>query len=64
MKVIQKGLTEVEAGKTLTTEAASTFGNIFKQLEATLTQINAVANSAQEMANHNEQVIHAITFFS
>jgi methyl-accepting chemotaxis protein len=61
VKVIQKGLTEVEAGKTLTTEAASTFGNIFKQLEATLTQINTVANSAQEMAKHNEQVIHAIT---
>jgi methyl-accepting chemotaxis protein len=61
MNVIQKGVAEVEAGKTLTTEAASTFGNIFKQLEATLTQINDVANSAQEMANHNKQVINAVT---
>jgi methyl-accepting chemotaxis protein len=61
VNVIQKGVLEVEAGKTLTTEAASTFGNIFKQLEATLTQINAVARSAQEMANHNEQVITAVT---
>jgi methyl-accepting chemotaxis protein len=61
VSVIQKGVKEVEAGKTLTAEAASTFGNIFNQLEATLTQINSVANSAQEMAVHNTQVINAIT---
>jgi methyl-accepting chemotaxis protein len=58
---IQKGVAEVENGKTLTTAAATTFGNIFKQLEDTLTQINAVASSAQEMARHNEDVINAIT---
>jgi methyl-accepting chemotaxis protein len=58
---IQKGVAEVENGKNLTTAAAATFGNIFKQLEDTLTQITAVANSAQEMARHNEQVISAIT---
>jgi methyl-accepting chemotaxis protein len=58
---IQKGVAEVENGKTLTTAAATTFGNIFKQLKDTLTQINAVASSAQEMARHNEDVINAIT---
>jgi methyl-accepting chemotaxis protein len=58
---IQKGVAEVENGKNLTTASAATFGNIFKQLEDTLTQITAVANSAQEMARHNEQVISAIT---
>jgi methyl-accepting chemotaxis protein len=58
---IQKGVAEVENGKDLTTAAAATFGNIFKQLEDTLTQITAVANSAQEMARHNEQVIGAIS---
>jgi methyl-accepting chemotaxis protein len=59
--VIQRGVAEVEAGKTLTTEAAITFGNIFSQLETTLTKINDVALSAQEMADHNQQAINAVT---
>ncbi|HYH04810.1 MAG TPA: HAMP domain-containing methyl-accepting chemotaxis protein, partial [Bacillota bacterium] len=61
VNVIQKGVAEVETGKVLTAKAAITFGVIFKQLEATLVKINDVADSAQEMANHNEQVIQAIT---
>jgi methyl-accepting chemotaxis protein len=61
VNIIQKGVTEVEAGKAFTAEAALTFGNIFKELEASLTQIKAVANTAQEMAVHNERVITAIT---
>jgi methyl-accepting chemotaxis protein len=61
VNVIKTGVSEVEAGKTLTTQAAITFNTIFKQLEATLTKINDVANSAQEMASHNGQVIQAIT---
>lgn len=61
VEAIQKGVAEVETGKVLTAKSAIIFGTIFKQLEATLVKINDVANSAQEMANHNEQVIYAIT---
>lgn len=61
VNVIEKGVARVEAGKTLTTEAAVTFSTIFKQLETTLTKINEVAQSAQEMAKHNEQVVKAIS---
>jgi methyl-accepting chemotaxis protein len=60
-KTIQKGVTQFEASKTLTTEAAATFENIFKQLNDTLTQIQGVALSAQKMAEHNDQVITAIS---
>jgi methyl-accepting chemotaxis protein len=61
VKTIQKGVLQFEASKTLTTEAASTFENIFKQLNDTLTQIQEVALSAQKMAEHNDQVITAIS---
>jgi methyl-accepting chemotaxis protein len=61
VKTIQRGVSQFEASKTLTTEAASTFENIFKQLNDTLTQIQDVAISAQKMAEHNDQVISAIT---
>jgi methyl-accepting chemotaxis protein len=61
VKTIQNGVTQFEASKTLTSEAASTFENIFKQLNDTLTQIQEVALSAQKMAEHNDQVITAIS---
>jgi methyl-accepting chemotaxis protein len=61
VKTIQKGVSQFEASETLTTEAAFTFGNIFKQLDGTLTQIQEVALSAQKMAEHNDQVINTIT---
>jgi methyl-accepting chemotaxis protein len=61
VKTIQKGVTQFEASKSLTTEAASTFENIFKQLNDTLIQIQDVALSAQKMAEHNDQVITSIS---
>jgi methyl-accepting chemotaxis protein len=64
VKTIQKGVRQFEASKTLTTEAASTFQNIFKQLNDTLSQIQDVALSAQKMAQHNDQVITAISSVS
>jgi methyl-accepting chemotaxis protein len=53
-------LAKVEAAKSLSTRAASTFGNIFKELGDTLNQINHVAQSATIMAERNEQVINAV----
>jgi methyl-accepting chemotaxis protein len=47
MAAMQKGVGEVETNKELTAEAASTFGNVFGQLEKTLAQIHDVAKSAQ-----------------
>jgi methyl-accepting chemotaxis protein len=38
-----------------------TFGNIFKELEDTLSKIQNVALSAQTMAQHNDHVIEAVT---
>jgi methyl-accepting chemotaxis protein len=61
VKAIQKGVTEVEASKQLSTEAAVTFGTIYKELEDTLVKIQNVALSAQTMAQHNDQVIEAIS---
>jgi methyl-accepting chemotaxis protein len=57
---MQKGVGEVGTNKTLTTEAATTFGNIFGQLEQTLIQIHDVAKSAQQMEQHNERVTTAV----
>ncbi|HYH04469.1 MAG TPA: HAMP domain-containing methyl-accepting chemotaxis protein [Bacillota bacterium] len=59
--VIQKGVAEAEKGKTLTVEAETTFKNIFEHLGSTLTQINEVAVSAEQMAKHNDQVVGAVT---
>jgi methyl-accepting chemotaxis protein len=61
VKTIQKGVAQFEASKTLTTEAAFTFENIFQQLNDTLTQIQSVALAVQKMAEHNDQVITAIS---
>ncbi|MGD9156007.1 MAG: methyl-accepting chemotaxis protein [Bacillota bacterium] len=57
---IQKGVGEVENNNKMTTDAATTFGNIFAQLEKTLTQIHEVARSAQQMERHNDQVTNAV----
>jgi methyl-accepting chemotaxis protein len=61
VKTIQKGVAQFEASKNLTTEAAFTFENIFQQLNDTLIKIQEVALSAQKMAEHNDQVITAIS---
>jgi methyl-accepting chemotaxis protein len=61
VNTIQKGVAQFEASKTLTTEAASTFANIFQQLNDTLTQVQEVALAAQKMAEHNDRVITAIS---
>lgn len=58
---IQKGMTKVEAGKSLAGEAAITFENIFKELSDVMAQINIVAVSAQHMSEKNENVINAIS---
>jgi methyl-accepting chemotaxis protein len=57
---MQKGVGEVETNQNLTSEAATTFGNIFNQLEKNLIQIHEVAKSAQQMEQHNEQVFGAV----
>jgi methyl-accepting chemotaxis protein len=57
---IQKGMTKVEAGKSLAGEAAVTFETIFKELRDVMAQINLVATSARYMAEKNESVINAI----
>lgn len=61
VNVIQKGLQKVEAGKSLSAKATSTFETIFQELKDTLAQINTVAESAQQMAGRNEMVINAVT---
>lgn len=58
---IQKGIDRAEEGKNLVNEANVTFENIFKTLIDTLSQIEAVARSARQMAASNENVIAAIT---
>ncbi|NLY73948.1 MAG: HAMP domain-containing protein [Firmicutes bacterium] len=61
VEIIQKGISRVEAGKNLTSEAAVTFESIFKQLRDMLNRIEQVAHSARQMAEKNENVITAIT---
>ena len=61
VNVIHKGVQRVEAGKVLSTKATATFENIFNELESTLGQIYNVAQSAQQMAEYNEQVIEAVS---
>jgi len=61
VEAIQKGLHRAEEGKHLVDAANMTFGNIFKTLIENLAQIEAVAKSARQMANSNENVIGAIT---
>ncbi len=61
VEIIQKGISRVEAGRNLTSEAAVTFENIFKQLRDMLNRIGQVAHSARQMAEKNENVINAIT---
>jgi methyl-accepting chemotaxis protein len=60
VKVIQKGVSKVEASQKLTNKAMITFENIFNNLERTLSQIHIVALTTQQMANHNEQVIGTV----
>lgn len=61
VEVIQKGITRVEAGKTLTTEATVAFESIFKELRDVLDQIDQVAHSARQMAEKNESVINMVS---
>ncbi|MGE5607558.1 MAG: methyl-accepting chemotaxis protein, partial [Bacteroidota bacterium] len=61
IQVMQKGITRVEEGKTLTMEASLAFEGIFQELKGTLVKINMVANLAQEMSKYNESVIVAIS---
>ncbi len=61
VEVIQKGINRVEAGKTLTTEAAVAFESIFKELRDVLDQIEQVAHSARQMADKNESVINMVS---
>lgn len=61
VEAIRKGLYRAEEGKQLVNEANTTFVNIFKTLIENLAQIEAVAKSARQMANSNENVIGAIT---
>lgn len=61
---IKKSVEKVEASKNLSTKAATTFENIYKELEDTLNQIHNVAQSATQMAQRNEQVINAVATVS
>lgn len=66
-EIINKGLQKVEAGQELTSEAARTFGEIFRTLLDNIDQITAVARSARQMLTSNEEVsrkISSIAMFS
>ena len=53
-------LVKVEQGRNLTLEATVKFREIFQALTQNLTQIDAVAKSARQMAESNEQVIQVM----
>jgi len=58
---IKAGMSMVEAGKNMASEATGTFENIFKKLNEILERIETVALSAKSMAVRNESVIMAVT---
>ena len=63
-KVIEVGISKVEAGKNLTNQAKDTFKEIFGTLDGVLKQINRIAASAKQMAAKNEGAVHAISNIS
>ncbi|HYH04099.1 MAG TPA: methyl-accepting chemotaxis protein [Bacillota bacterium] len=63
-KVIEIGISKVEAGKNLTNQAKDTFEEIFGTLDGVLKQINRVAGSAKAMAVKNDGAVHAISNIS
>lgn len=61
VRSMARGMTMVESGKNLASEASVTFENIFNKLENILSRIDSVALSAKQMAESNESVIFAVT---
>lgn len=58
---VQSGIERAEFGKNLVSETNVTFDEIFKTLINNMARIDAVAHSAQQMAENNESMINSIT---
>jgi methyl-accepting chemotaxis protein len=58
---IKAGMSMVEAGKNMASEATGTFENIFEKLGEILDRIDTVTLSAKNMAARSESVIVAVT---
>lgn len=61
VQAMKNGMTVVESGKNLASEATVTFGMIFDKLNHVLKRIDSVAQSAKKMADSNESMIMAIS---
>ncbi len=60
-EVMQHGISRAEAGRNLAEKATVTFQEIFEALKNTITQIDLIVKSTNQMASNNEKATEAVS---